>query len=209
MNELIEKFFQKDITEAEADKLEKLLLNSPECADQFNEMARAAYALTGLPAHQWHGKPLHLPHTGGLGIGLKILLFVTVALVGTAFWYFKPAKQSEIKVTTVAPTLPVAPSAKTLSVSRRLAGGTPSEIEADQLSVLVETTLTSLVTVQILDAKGNEVRTLFAGVLDPGQKSFQWDGLLKDGRAAPNGDYSIQVQKGSTYLLKKVRLEIK
>jgi hypothetical protein len=210
MIDLVEKFFQQDLSEAEAQELEKLLLHSPETASRFNQIAESAYIATGLPHHQWPGKPIHLPPAGGLGTGLKVLLALAAAGAGLVAVRFWPQRPVELPVQTAAPPAQVQPAVKAvLSAPAKPAPLAPKELEGDQLSVLVETAAPSLVTVRILDASGKEVRALWAGVLDPGQKSFRWDGRLSDGNAAPGGDYQIQVQNGPHTLLKKVRIESK
>ena len=49
------------------------------------------------------------------------------------------------------------------------------------------------VTVDIVDATGATVRSLSLGASSAGVRSFNWDGLLTDGKAAPDGGYRIRV----------------
>ncbi|MES3009268.1 MAG: flagellar hook assembly protein FlgD [Pseudomonadota bacterium] len=49
------------------------------------------------------------------------------------------------------------------------------------------------VTVDIVDATGATVRSLSLGASTAGVRSFNWDGLLADGKTAPAGDYRIRV----------------
>lgn len=49
------------------------------------------------------------------------------------------------------------------------------------------------VTVDIVDATGATVRSLSLGASNAGVRSFTWDGLLTDGKVAPDGDYRIRV----------------
>lgn len=74
MSDLLEKFFNEDLSDAEEEAFEKSFLESPEAASRFNVLAEEAYAATGLPAHQWPGKIITIPHIGGIGTKLKLFL---------------------------------------------------------------------------------------------------------------------------------------
>lgn len=49
------------------------------------------------------------------------------------------------------------------------------------------------VSVHVLDKNGDVVRTLEAGVLKAGEQKAAWDGTDEKGMAAPEGDYSVEV----------------
>ncbi len=50
------------------------------------------------------------------------------------------------------------------------------------------------VTVNVMDAAGNIVRTLNANGLSSGIQSVEWDGMDTDGTALPEGTYTFQVE---------------
>jgi len=206
MADLVQIYFERDLTEAEAKALEKLLRDSVDAADRFADQAEKYYASTGLPAHQWPGKPIAIPHIGGLGTGLKILLAVAIGGTGAVAWHLMHLTPIAPIVTTPVPKViaPVKPM-----VPKKVHPKKAKELEGEKLSVLVETQRSSLVTVRILDHKGKEVRALYAGVLDAGQWVFHWDGLLADGKRASVGQYRIQVENGPHVLSKVVRIEAK
>lgn len=54
MADLVEKYFQQDLTEAEQEALSGSLLSSDETALKFERMAGEAYARYGLPDLQPH-----------------------------------------------------------------------------------------------------------------------------------------------------------
>jgi hypothetical protein len=145
-----------------------------------------------------------------LGTGLKILVVLIAAGGGAALWRIWNQTPMETSLKAPVPSVILASPhnlaplviPEKIQVSKAL-----KEAEGDQLSVLVETEQSSLVTVRILDSQGQEIRALYAGVLDPGQWSFQWDGLLANGKPASNGPYRIEVQNGAHILSKMVRLE--
>jgi flagellar basal-body rod modification protein FlgD len=55
------------------------------------------------------------------------------------------------------------------------------------------TTETCQVTVYIINAKGERVRTIEMGALEPGTHSFAWDGRYENGNKAEDGAYMFQV----------------
>ncbi|MFD2837025.1 flagellar hook assembly protein FlgD [Azotobacter vinelandii] len=63
---------------------------------------------------------------------------------------------------------------------------TPFGIELDQAADSVKVTLT--------DSSGTVVRQFDLGALDAGVHSFNWDALLEDGSAAPDGAYKVTVE---------------
>jgi flagellar hook assembly protein FlgD len=61
--------------------------------------------------------------------------------------------------------------------------------------------------VRVLDSAGREVRHLFTGFVEPGQRSFSWDGNLSAGESAPSGDYKIDVQTGDSHQTKAIHIK--
>jgi hypothetical protein len=214
--QLVEKFFSEDLTGADEEALEKLLLQSPEAASEFNVLAEEAYLATGQPAHQWPGKAIRIPRIGGMGTGLKLLL--ALAALGSAIvvWRLWPQPAPEVVPPQVIPSIPIKPmvaplkamAPKVIAPKIKPSRAVPEQ-EGDELGILVETPQVALVTVRVLDRSGQEIRALYTGVLDPGKWSFRWDGLLENGKPAAGGNYTIEVQKGSHRLSKPVHLLLK
>jgi flagellar hook assembly protein FlgD len=75
------------------------------------------------------------------------------------------------------------------------------------LSVVVSRRSAGLVTVRILDSGKKEVRLLYAGMLQPGDWTFEWEGLLEDGSRAVPGAYFVETQSGSAVMQKKIQIE--
>jgi hypothetical protein len=212
MADLIQAFFDRDLTEVESSQLEKLLRDSTDQAGRFAELSEKAYLATGLPPHVWPGKPITIPHIGGMGWGLKLFLALCAVGLGTVLYLVKTPPPPSLPVQQTAPALPPVrslPVAKPKFVmpKKMLAQPVSPQWVADELSVVVETEKSSLVTVLIKDTSGREIRDLYAGVLDPGHWAFRWDGQGKDGKPVAPGDYQIQVQNGSNVLTKKIRIE--
>lgn len=74
------------------------------------------------------------------------------------------------------------------------------------LSVQLHLSSPRALVVRVLDDKGNELVPLFNGTLQAGTWSFEWNGLLSDGKVAPSGTYEIQVKAGSWTQAKEVEI---
>ncbi len=81
MDDLITKFFQEDLNEAEEKALGERLLSSVEDALRFGQHAESAYHYYGLPEPRWPGGP-----SGSGGIKLKHWMWLGVALTGVTLW---------------------------------------------------------------------------------------------------------------------------
>jgi hypothetical protein len=89
MPDLVEKFFNEDLTEAETAALRGSLSASGETAERFGELAEGIYRACGLPEPQWAG-PEFLKPAGKLGFGAGFWTGVLTAalLAGFAGWHF-------------------------------------------------------------------------------------------------------------------------
>ncbi|HUO57639.1 MAG TPA: FlgD immunoglobulin-like domain containing protein [bacterium] len=90
MADLIAKFFQTELTEAEDQELSQTLLNSSEDSVRFAEAATAAYARYGLPEPRWPGDPDDFPRpsSGGGAFSMGVVLAVA-GLASWAGWHFR------------------------------------------------------------------------------------------------------------------------
>ncbi len=215
--DLIQEFFNRELSEAEADSLGELLRESPDSALQFEGLLEKHYAQTGLPSPQLPASLNDLPRgsngIGSLG-GLKILLLLAATGLGYLAWKYWPVK-TEVPIpgyshqeTLSGSPLDKKPSA--LQAVKPLVQ--PQEAgpaaEGEELSVVLDAPQKSLVTVRILDSAGREVRALYAGFVEAGRWNFQWDGLLENGAAAGAGDYRIDVQAGAAHLTKDIQIKL-
>ena len=218
MVDLIQAFFERELSESEADLLGKLLQESPDSALRFEGLLETHYLATGLPLPQLPSSLQKLaPGAGKLGVlGWAGLAVAVSAGVGLMVWKFWPVSEIAEPVV-VEPLAPMAHVSKipeprivkkltSSSVHAEPAG--PSAV-GEELSVVVDTPEKSLVTVRVLNAAGQEVRHLFTGFVDPGQRSFQWDGNLSAGEPAPAGSYKIDVQTGASHQTKDIRVNLK
>jgi hypothetical protein len=203
MVDLVTTFFERELSEAEADALGNLLQQSPEEAMRYEGLLEQHYLATGLPVPQVPQSLTLPPSSTGLGAsgwtGLAVLTALTAAGLLWKFWpqapVETPLKPVPAPIRSVAPRIPIAPAP------------VQATAEGEELSVVVGTQTKSLVTVRILDSTGREVRGIFAGFVQPGQWAFKWDGELSNGAPAPTGEYQIDVQTGSLHQYKTIRIK--
>ncbi len=208
MSDLIQAFFVRDLSPEESDLLARTLENSGDDALRFASLGEAAYQATGLPAHHWHGANPWGPGWGTAGKGTTLLkILLAAGGLGAAWWYFHrpappiPASLSSIKpVESLQPSVPYCPPKPVQPLS-----SVPG-MEGKNLQVEVDVAQPGLVTVRVLDPQGAEVRHLYTGFLQKGGWRFAWDGLLSDGKAAPEGRYLIEVKSGQGNFTKPVDL---
>jgi hypothetical protein len=86
-------------------------------------------------------------------------------------------------------------------------GASPQGHVYQQLSVVVAQATPGLVTVKVKDNLNTEVRTLYAGILPEGNKTFTWDGKTDIGAVAPAGTYFIEVKSGLSLMKREVHIE--
>lgn len=211
MTNLVDEFFKRDLTEAEAQGLDELLEKSPEDAMRFGEGLEEQYLSLGLtvPTIPSHFGPA-LPKAGW-GLLKSLLAAATLTGAGLMTWTLWPKPATVISVPALKTTLPQSlsrPQAKLpappVEMPQRLTGASQ---EGNRLSVVVELDHAAPVQVCIYNPANQKVRDLYQGNLQPGKWSIHWDGLLTDGSRAPSGSYRIQVQSGATEMSKNVAIE--
>jgi hypothetical protein len=213
VSDLIQTFFERDLTTEESVELGGLLENSDQEAARFAHLGEEAYRMTGLPAHHWPGG---IHWGGGLaGKGSSFLAFSLTALSlgGLATWWFWPRSSAKtpgsISVQIPPAQSPPVKSPAPPAIPRAVMPMAPVPgLEGKELNVVVDAPHESLVTVRVLDAEGMEARFLYTGFLEPGHWSFTWDGLLSNGKAAPQGKYTIQVVSDQGTMAKKIDLTV-
>lgn len=99
-----------------------------------------------------------------------------------------------------------APSVNTVPLGSNIPLAPPGK-QYQELSVVVDFPQSSLATVRVYDEQGNEVKTLFAGILPQGKKTFTWDGKNSVGLVTPPGDYYIEVKSGEKVTRQEVHVE--
>ncbi|MGH7739868.1 MAG: FlgD immunoglobulin-like domain containing protein [bacterium] len=223
MADLVQAFFERDLSEDEHEALAGLLAQSPEAASRYEGLLEASYLLTGLPRPSL---PKGLQTLGGPGSGgwmgassLTKILIIALAGAGGAMWKFWPSHQAKVMEPT-ALTAPVRLSASAAKIvepkverqpistaEHRSPASSPSQ-DGKELSVVVDSPRSALVTVRILDGTNREIRTLYTGFVQAGQRSFRWDGLLSNGQPAPAGDYRIDVQSGASHQTKNIVIQL-
>ena len=212
MTDLIQEFFKRDLNESEQESLSKILEESPDAALRYENLLERNYLATGLPQPTFPKSLQSLPQSGGWvsRVGWTKLAAVGLVVLGGTLWKFWPESKAGYslpspQVQTLRVPRPINSVVKK-SVSPRSLAAEPVQ-EGQELSVVVDVSSKSLVTVRILDTKGTEIRNLHTGFVGPGRWTFQWDGLLENREPASAGFYRIDVQSGSTHLSKGIQIK--
>jgi len=209
MADLIHEFFERELNEAESDALSEQLRLSTDESLRFEGLLESHYLATGLPLPELPASLQNLPlNPGGLGsaLGLKLVAVLIAAGLGYMVFKFWPSPA-------VAPQAVLAPevSVSQPSAITKLLPVQPKSVSStatgEELSVVVGAQEKTLVTVRILNQEGKEIRDLYTGFVQPGHWSFQWDGDLSNGVAAPAGNYEIDVQTGALHQTKDIRIK--
>jgi len=224
-------FFRRDLDDAEWRDLGELLAKDGAAADRFLEAAASYYQQLGLP----EPRPPRLKGAWaaakgmvlGLGVGLALGSGVTAWILGSRTQEPLPPPQATPAAPGQALQTAAAPVAQATAVPTAALRSTPLSIPTlaqpqaavagahtvspgfPGLEAVIILARQGLVTARVLDAGGQEVRQLYAGVLDAGQWRFGWDGRDEAGRGVQPGLYTISVQEGSRVLKKRVQLDAK
>ena len=227
MKDLMKEFFKRDLTDGEEEELAKQLASSPENSMRFAKHAKQFYLKTGLP------NPVHsLGNTGLSGtMTLKIvggILIGGAVVVTTLHVVNKPVERplptpvptvitlSQPKpvdtIVVTAPTPTAIPFTPTVFTAPRSPGmvkpiAYDPRIKYEGLDLIVERETPGLVTIRVLNSSKKEVRLLFAGFLEKGKWTFQWDGKIANNDFAQPGTYLVEVQSGKEILTKEITLQ--
>ena len=158
--------------------------------------------LCNLPASSSVQQPIvePMPHEKAL---VKKVHVLSKAGDKTMKEIYKPVQaQAPIVVPSENLTMPQARSNPLVST-----GVAPQGHVYQQLSVVVAQATPGLVTVKVKDNLNTEVRTLYAGILPAGNKTFTWDGKTDIGAVAPAGTYFIEVKSGQNLMKREVHIE--
>ena len=226
MADLIVKFFQEEMTQAEEQALSDRLLSSTEEALRFGEQAEKAYLGFGLPEPRWPGGgPPSAPWTHGPMV-LKPLIWagalLTAGLVGFILWrHHQVNPPVPLASTAPAPVLSIPVSKAVHPKIKRTPAlavpivavkpvystpltpvSTPVELAVknpkafSNLSVVVRRTSPGKVRVTVMKPDDSTAVLLYEGLLPSGKWVFDWDGKFANGQMAPPGFYRIQVESG-------------
>lgn len=217
--DLIQAFFERDLTETEKDELGRQLKADPAATERFSALASAKYAATGLPEPRWPGE-------SGISLPLPLKVAAAVLLAGGLAWL--ACKGPEVLGPRLCPdasdrpvvdvsSLPanaappaVAPAVRGARKAGPANATTPeSFVEGRRytgLLAVVDKGQEAPTRVRVTDAAGREVRVLYDGILPKGTWVFRWDGRLESGEASKAGSYTIEVISAGKTLRSPVRL---
>lgn len=189
MGDLLMDYFRRDLTDKELEQLDALLKGPEENAMQFAKHAELFYRGLGLPEGP------STPWRQWLKLGAAVAVGAWIA------WQLARPKPAPVQPLIVLP----APASPTTAARPQPKRAPKPSAEYDRLSIETDLQDQRLVTVRVLDAGSREIRVLFAGVLEPGRRTFDWDGKA-DGRPVAPGTYKIEVRSGDVIETKAVQI---
>lgn len=197
----MEEYFKRDLTESEEQQLADRLASDPQDASLFAQSMAAHYKECGLPEPVWPGGALPFPRSRGWKKWLFLLILIPF---GWSYhhWASQPSTAPQGGSVETAP-IKTEPQKHVLDTTSKKPSGTKYQ----ELSVVVNQRQTGLVTVRVVDNQDHLIRTLYAGILKPGNPSFTWDGKTEQGALAPAGRYFVEVKSGKDMFRKEVKVD--
>lgn len=132
MPDLIDKYFQADLNEAEQEALSQSLLTSDEAMLKFEKMVKEAYLRFGLPDPQPHwpdSLPPSAPAAAGLGGWPWLSIIVTLGLSGLIAWrYFCVCHNAAMEPPPPAVVSPLTQGSKTIPAVKPVRPETSSDV---------------------------------------------------------------------------------
>lgn len=206
---LVEQFFERDLSEAEADQLEALLLSSPEAAEQMLGLAERDYRASGLPT----------PVRGERGPSKKRFIWILGACLAVAaggFWLAQgeaPSYQLAQEEASAfsegelaAESAPVRPVRVEPETARAPAPEAQVQARGKRYGLQVDGAEAGQLKVLVFNGQGRCVRHVYDGPLAEGWHKLAWDGRLDDGRKAAAGRYVIEVHSSAGVSRQEIKL---
>lgn len=211
MADLLERYFEEDLTLPEEDQIQSLLENSAEEASRFAGLALAHYASLGLQAPRWSRRRPALARLKSWRLPLLLL-----AAGGAALWALGSPdsatvsweeRESLLSLEEAAPAhvemaeLPAEP-AKVVRRKAQAASGIaapaaepkdarPAVLRGSKLELVLNQAEAGPLEAWVEDSSGRRVKELFKGEAPAGTKRVEWDGKVESGRNAGQGEYTI------------------
>ena len=215
-HELLNDYFQRDLSVDEESHVAELLKDSPEEALRFAGLAEAEYKASGYP------DPAPRTRGGGLWL-LRGLGLCAAAGAGVWLWCLlqSPAQTEARRVAdspsqdTAAPSpaLQAPPAAREPEAAPEVEAApdlSVTVLDSGRFKMTVDLAAARRVELSLCDVAGRPLRAFYSGSLDGGRWSFVWDGRLADGSAAqPGVPYQVTLKARGVVLRRWLQLERK
>lgn len=216
--DLVSEFFERDLSAAELEALQKRI-GDPTEAGRFTSLAEALYLSSGLAQpSRWRLKRVR---RRGMLKALKSLAFLGgVVALFYAYWPQEspvspaaappsPAEApAEVRVPVALPKKerlvesPVAPKA-VVDLKRPERRSFPSALHAS-VKIQVYRAQAGPVRVTVLDSGGKPLQVLHQGALGQGRAEFEWDGLDMAGNPVKAGVYQVEVRDPESVQVREI-----
>ena len=214
--ELLNDYFQRDLSVDEESRVAELLKDSPEEALRFAGLAEAEYKASGYPepaprkgrAGLWLLRGLGLCAAAGAGVWLWCLL------QSPAQTEARRVSESQSQDTAAPSPAPQAPAVAREPEAAPDVEAAPdlsvTVLDSGRFKMTVDLAAGHRVELSLCDVAGKPLRAFYSGSLDGGRWSFVWDGRLADGSAAkPGVPYQVVLRAHGTVLRRWLQLERK
>jgi|GEM_PF-1500403 hypothetical protein len=214
--ELLNDYFQRDLSVDEESRVAELLKDSPEEALRFAGLAESEYKASGYPepaprirrGGPWLLRGLGLCAAAGAGIWLWCLL------QSPAETEARRVSESSSLDTAAPPPAPTIPHAAMGVDAAPAAEAAPDlgvqVLDSGRFKLTVDLGAAHRVELSLCDVAGRPLRAFYSGSLDGGRWSFVWDGRLADGSAAqPGVPYQVTLKARGVVLRRWLQLERK
>jgi hypothetical protein len=211
--DLVQDFFERDLSADEAGRLDALLLSDPAAAEAMLAQAQAHYRACGLPEPSWESRPRRRLPKGlywcaGLllaaGLGAAFFSDDRTPCVPVAVW---ASGSPDREVALPAP--PAGPRPAQAAVPARPAAPPAAQASRQGRSLELRLNLdgSGPVQVTVLDDGGHVRRDLFKGTLAAGEHALPWNGLDDAGRPVAPGNYQVVVASQGRRMVQSLRIK--
>ncbi|HXC63177.1 MAG TPA: FlgD immunoglobulin-like domain containing protein [bacterium] len=211
--ELVQAFFERDLSADEAGRLEALLQSDPAAAEAMLAQAQAQYRACGLPEPSWESRPRRgLPRglfwCGGLlmaaGLAAAFLSDERTPCVPVAVW---ASGSPDREVALPAPAAGPRPAPAAVPPRPAAPPAAKASRQGRSLEVRLNLDGSGPVQVTVLDAGGRVRRDLFVGTLSSGEHALPWNGLDDAGRPVAPGEYQVVVASQGRRMVQSLRIK--
>lgn len=197
--ELMQAFFERDLTAAEMQVIAVDLRTSPEESAYFAELVAEHYLSLGLKAPRPGGSSARFLWAG---IG-ALALAAGIWLNQGAPKEVPPVPVQAAKASLPTPTEATAPAIQKVGQALAQPAIQPTPfLEGENLAIEVELPKPMHVLVDLFDAQGRRLRRVFDGDSPAGSNKFSFDGKDRAGKSLPAGRYRVVVDYGDGQLEK-------
>jgi hypothetical protein len=210
--ELVKKLFEQDLSEAEADALEKALLNDPKVAQAMADRAEKGWKAWGqpapvVPAAAAAFRPQRSKKRYLLGLG-----FVALAGMAAFYWNQQPV-QANVELEKLSDSGKGFDKDKGLQQAKAGLQAAALKVSVQQkgkerlFGILVQMPNAGAARLAVLNEQGQEALCLHQGPIGSPSQHFTWNGCDHRGHKVVAGRYKVELKTAGRSLERWVEIE--